>query len=404
MRASTLAEYSAGTIDTTASVGPTYSEDPEKNMARYKVALAAGGTGGHVYPAIAVADAMQGVADVVFVGGDRLEAAAVPAAGYDLEQIRAVRRPPGFLGVVGFLRDFSLAALEARRVLREHRPDVVVGFGSYISAPTVLVARLRGTPTLVHEQNVQLGATNRVMCRLGATVLASFPETEKSLRRSRIVVTGCPVRSGIGSISRPDARAALGVPSEAVVCLVVGGSLGAVALNEAAHRLVEHDSLVPERLIVHICGEKYYESATAWRNELAESRQDDYILLPYTDEMHLYLAAADVIISRSGSSTVNEILCAGRAAILIPSPNVTEDHQMKNAIVVQEAGGALVISEDEIGERLVSEAELLLGSSSRRRSMEAASRDAALGGDALHRLRDVLLRRLGASSDTGAGS
>jgi UDP-N-acetylglucosamine--N-acetylmuramyl-(pentapeptide) pyrophosphoryl-undecaprenol N-acetylglucosamine transferase len=348
--------------------------------------ITGGGTGGHVYPAIALAGELVARShpreEIRFVGARRgLEARVVPEAGYTIELL------PGR----GLQRRFTLANLRAawdslrafahaRRVVRATQPDVVVGVGGYASLPCLVAARLARVPAVVHEQNAAPGLANRVAVRMGAKAAVSLPGTP--LRSA--ILTGNPVRSEIAATRRPPD---LNRP----LIAVFGGSLGAGRLNEAALELYERFRDSADVVIHHVTGPRNYEHCAA---RLAAIRRPGdalaYELVAYEDHMeHLY-ARTTIAVCRAGAVTVAELAAAGVPSVLVPLPGAPGDHQTRNAEALAAADAAVVVPDDECdGERLDAELRALLGDPVRLESMSAAARRLARP-DAAARLADLV--------------
>jgi len=295
--------------------------------------IAAGGTAGHVVPALAVADALRAEgADVVFVGGERAEAQAVPAAGYELHQLRVEglsRRNP-FKAVRAVFRAAS-AARRARRLLRELDADVVMGGGGYVSGPVGLAARLERIPLVLTEADSHLGLANRMLAPFARRVCLAFPIPERTGEKFR--VTGRPVPPP--ATDRAAARARFDIPRDEAMVLVFGGSLGARSINQAAITAFAE----PDFLVLHATGERDFDSLAA--------PGDHYELRPYIEDFGEALLASDLVVARAGGSLF-EITAHGRPAVLIPYPDATGDHQLTNAQWMADAGAAVVLADDEL--------------------------------------------------------
>ncbi|MDI6693369.1 MAG: undecaprenyldiphospho-muramoylpentapeptide beta-N-acetylglucosaminyltransferase [Anaerosomatales bacterium] len=315
--------------------------------------LSGGGTAGHIYPALTVAHILeQGEHDeVLFVGTpDSLEArlvgeagirfVGVPAAGFD-------RGRPLTLVTSGARVLASVA--RAATLIRRERPDVVVGFGGYVSLPVGIAAVLTGTPLVLHEQNSVPGLANRLLSRFAKAVGVTYPGSIKHLRRpDRAVVTGNPVREQIRTADRARGRRMLGLDDEATVLLVFGGSRGARHINQALVRIWPLLAAVDRLQVVHVAGRIEAASvAEAMADALAAS-DGRYQLHEYIEDMGSAIAAADVIVSRAGATSLAEITAIGRAAVLVPYPYATDDHQTLNARAVAAAGAAIVVPDAEL--------------------------------------------------------
>jgi UDP-N-acetylglucosamine--N-acetylmuramyl-(pentapeptide) pyrophosphoryl-undecaprenol N-acetylglucosamine transferase len=349
------------------------------------IVIAAGGTAGHVVPALAVADALrERGASVEFIGGERAEAELVPAAGYPLHRLRVAgidRRRPTQAARAVLLA--VRATGQARRLLRRIGADAVLGGGGYVAGPVGLAARTLRLPLAVTEADSHLGVTNRLLAPFAGRVFLAFPLGGRS--GSKYLVTGRPVPSGTEGGDREAARTRLGVTSDAVCVLVFGGSLGARRLNEASL-----DAFGPAApgAVVHASGQRDYEELRRRLDELGSP--EHYRLFPYIEPFADALAAADLAVARAGGS-VFELAAAGLPAILVPYPHATADHQSANARFMERAGAAVVIPDDELdGPRLAREVGALLGAPQRMAAMAKAAR-AVARPDAAEQIADELL-------------
>jgi UDP-N-acetylglucosamine--N-acetylmuramyl-(pentapeptide) pyrophosphoryl-undecaprenol N-acetylglucosamine transferase len=346
--------------------------------------VAGGGTGGHIYPAIAIARefiARDATRRVVFVGTERgLEKTIVPKAGFPLEFINvAGLKGKGGLDLVKNLFRLPLGFLDAWRVVGRHRPSVVFGVGGYSSGPVLVAAKLRGVPTIIHEANAFPGLANRVLARWVTTVAVAFDEALPRMKRPDGVVTGNPIRKEFFELgdrrSRLSGQAGLPALHKQRV-LIFGGSQGSRVLNDAMTGallfLARHkDSLE----IVHQTGPNELEKV---RTAYQQSAFTNARVVPYLDPMADEIAAADVVVSRSGAMTVGELAAVGRAAVLVPFGAATNNHQELNARVVERAGGAVVITEAELTpERLAGAIGEIVSNPERAARMGAASRTIA---------------------------
>jgi UDP-N-acetylglucosamine--N-acetylmuramyl-(pentapeptide) pyrophosphoryl-undecaprenol N-acetylglucosamine transferase len=340
------------------------------------VLIAAGGTAGHVVPAIAVADALRAEgAEVVFAGGERAEAELVPAAGYQLDALKVEgisRRNPLKAARAAAKAVAALGA--AGRLLRRHRADVVLGGGGYVAGPVGLAAVLRGTPLVLTEADSHLGLTNRLLAGRARRICLAFPIDGRDDERYRL--TGRPVPPTI--TDREGARREFGIEPGETVALVFGGSLGARSINEAA---VEAFAGAPYR-VLHVAGRRDFAALTA--------PDDRYVLRDYVVPFGLALAASDLAVARAGGS-VFELAQYGLPALLIPYPHASGNHQAANARWMEQAGAAVVLPDAELGpERLRSEIDALVGDEERRKAMAAASRRLARP-DAARAIADEVL-------------
>jgi UDP-N-acetylglucosamine--N-acetylmuramyl-(pentapeptide) pyrophosphoryl-undecaprenol N-acetylglucosamine transferase len=349
------------------------------------IVIAAGGTAGHVVPALAVADALKARgASVEFIGGERAEAELVPAAGYPLHRLRVEGIDRG--NPLRATRALLLAARatgRARRLLRRIGADAVLGGGGYVAGPVGLAASTLRLPLALTEADSHLGVTNRLLAPFARRVFLAFPLEGRS--SSKYLVTGRPVPRGTEGGDRDAARARLGVSPDAVCLLVFGGSLGARRLNEAA--LDAFGSAAPGA-ILHASGQRDHEELRQRLEELGSPHH--YLLFPYIEPFADALAAADLAVARAGGS-VFELAAAGLPSILVPYPHATADHQTSNARYVEQAGAAVVIPDRELaGPRLAREVAGLLGAPQRLAAMAKAAR-ALARPDAADRIADELM-------------
>ena len=301
--------------------------------------IAAGGTAGHVLPALAVAEALnaRGV-HVTFAGSpERAEARLVPAAGYELDTFRisGFPRRPG-LALARSLARAAAAPIACTRILARRRPDVVLGAGGYVAGPMVAAAAARRIPAALTEADAHLGLANRLAAPFAQRVFLSFPIEAR--RPPKYVVTGRPIPTRSRPVPRAQARLRFGLPRDAPVLLVFGGSLGSRALNELA---VDAFGLVGPA-VLHLAGERDYE---ALRPRI---RRDGYKLLAFTDEFGAALAASDLALARAGGS-VWELAAAGLPAVLVPGLFATGGHQTKNARFFEQGGGVVCVPESDLG-------------------------------------------------------
>src|SRR5438552_1273572 len=349
-----------------------------------RIVIAAGGTAGHVVPALSVADALRAEgAEVAFVGGERAELELVPAAGYELHRLRAAgidRRNP-----LRAARALGLAVAgtgRAVRLLRRLRPDAVLGAGGYVAGPVGFAAVLRRVPLVLAEADSHLGLTNRALAPFARRVCLAFALPGRSGRR--YLVTGRPVPPP--ATDRGAARSRLGIASDETSVLVFGGSLGARSINEAALAAFGEAPFH----VLHVAGRRDHE---ALRERVHGPRYD---LRAYLDlnEFGEALLACDLVVARAGGS-VFEIALYGRPAVLVPYPHATADHQTANARWMAESGAAIVIGDDELtGPRLARTVAELLGDDSRLAAMARASARLARP-DATHAMASELLATTG---------
>ncbi len=332
-----------------------------------RILITGGGTGGHVFPAIAIADALKRqMPDTafLFVGAEgKMEMERVPQAGYPIEG----------LNIAGFQRGFSWtsirrnlsfpfklfgSALKARRLVRQFRPDVVIGTGGYASGPVMRAAQQLGVPTLIQEQNSYAGVTNRLLARKAGRICVAYDGMDQYFPADKIVFTGNPVRQDILDLEqkRREGLQYYGLTEGKKTIVVIGGSLGARTLNQAMATNTDMLAGADHIQVLWQCG-RYYEQQYA---DCATALLPNVTLRPFIDRMDLLYAAADAIISRAGALSISELCLVGKPAILVPSPNVAEDHQTKNAMALVEKGAARLVRDSEAVEKMLPEALLIL--------------------------------------------
>lgn len=310
------------------------------------VVLAGGGTGGHVYPALAMGAALQKRGHELKYMGDarRLEGRVVPQSDIEFIPIPAVQYPRGGLaGKLGFAWGLLKAIAHSRSALKRLNADLVLGVGGYISAPPVLAAWTLGIPRAIHEANVTPGLANRLCARVADLVLLTYEATAGRLPGAAPRETvGCPVNPKVLEGDRSQAAARYDLDSESPTLLVVGGSLGAETINQIALAAARDARRAYQ--VLHVCGPKYHEAVEA---EL-DPKPSGVTLVGYEDRMMDAYAMADLVLCRAGSSTLAELTAIGKPSVLVPSPNVTDNHQEGNARGLEEVGAAVVVVEREL--------------------------------------------------------
>jgi len=336
--------------------------------------IAGGGTGGHIYPAIAIAREFLGrdaTRRVVFVGTERgLEKTIVPKAGFPLEFISAAGlQGKGPVDLIKAVARLPLGFIQAFRLVGKHRPSVVLGVGGYSSGPVLLAAWLRGVPTIIHEQNAFPGLTNRTLAKFVKAVAVAFADAAPRLKRDDAVVTGNPVRAEFFNTQTPSNRATQQL-------LIFGGSQGSRILNDTMTGALLFLAHLKDRLqIVHQTGPNELAKVQAsYRTSAFTSAR----VVPYLDPIVDEIAAADLVVCRAGAMTIGELSAVGRAAIFVPFAAATNNHQELNARVVEKAGGGIVITEAELTpERLAGAIGEVLGDPARAQRMGAAAKTLA---------------------------
>jgi len=324
----------------------------QDNIISPRILLTGGGTGGHVFPAIAIADAIRKQcpsAVLAFAGSrDRIEWTAVPNAGYPIHAV-SVQGLMRQLSIKNVLANIRLPFIvgkglrQAWRLVGAFDADVAVGTGGYVSAPVIWAAHLRKRPVLIQEQNAHVGVTNRLLARIADRIHTAFTETLAVFPADRTTVSGNPTRNGLLNISVQEARDYFSIKPDQRVLLVLGGSGGARAVNETFERQL-HDFLGQENVVlIWQTGSRYYDRLSEELGEHPRLR-----LMKFIDRMDYAYAAADIAICRSGASTCSELMITGTPSILIPSPNVAEDHQTRNAESMVNKGAARLLPESRI--------------------------------------------------------
>lgn len=364
-----------------------------------RILFATGGTGGHINPALAVAGYIREnypKAEIIFVGtADRMEAQLVPNAGYAFKtiEIQGFSRELNFDGVKHNLKTVELLMKsegQAKKIIRDFKPDVVIGFGGYVSGPVLSVAARMGIPTAVHEQNAFPGVTNKSLAKKVDVVMLTAPEAEKLLKpKNPCVVTGLPIRGEIISANREFARAEMKLDSRSLI-LSMGGSLGAKAINEAVKYLILNRYEKRDCYYLHATGKAGAAMIDEIGRDVDLGANPQIMLREYINDMERCLAAADLVICRAGASSLSEIQALGKPSILIPYPYAAENHQYYNAKTMSDRDAAILIEEkDFTGERLLSEVEKLLASPERLKEMgENAKKMAIL--DASQRITECI--------------
>ena len=356
-----------------------------------RIILSGGGTGGHIYPAVAVAEALKrrfgDQVELLFVGAEgKMEMEKVPALGYNIVGLPTAglqRR----LTLSNLLLPYKVAKSisKAKRVIREFKADIVVGFGGYASAPVLWAAQRMGIPTLIQEQNSYAGVTNKILSRRARKICVAYEGMERFFPAERIVMTGNPLRGSFSAAAgeaRAEALAYYGLTDERPVVLVVGGSLGTRTLNEMMKRWVAEQKGTPKVQVIWQTG-KFYEREM--QEFFAAHPTEGVWQGAFINRMDLAYAAADLVISRSGACTVSELCLVGCATMFVPSPNVAEDHQTKNAMALVEKGAAEIVRDAEAAEKAMARAEELLADEARLESLR--KNIAALGiGDSADRV------------------
>lgn len=324
-------------------------------MPSLRVIISGGGTGGHVFPAIAIANALKARdknTEIHFVGANgKLEMTKVPQAGYTIDglNIAGFQRRLTFKNVTFFFKLID-SLLKAKRIIKRFKPDVVIGVGGYASGPVLRVAGKKGIPTLIQEQNSFPGITNRLLAKTVNKVCVAYAGLERWFPKEKIILTGNPVRQDVVQLEGKRNRGLehFGLEDGVNTVLVVGGSLGARTINESVMEWLPTCKKSGLQLIWQT-GKAYYETA---KKAVEQLGGNSIKVLPFIDRMDLGYAVADLVISRAGAMSISELCLVKKPAILIPSPNVAEDHQTKNAMALVTHKAALMIPDAEAKEKL----------------------------------------------------
>ncbi len=334
----------------------------------YRLIVSGGGTGGHIFPAVAIANEFKErhpETEILFVGAEgRMEMTRVPEAGYKIVGlwISGLQRKLTWSNLL-FPVKLIASYFKARRIVREFRPDAVIGTGGYASGPMMMAATRRGIPSLIQEQNSFAGLTNKQVAARATCICVAYEGMDKYFPKEKIVLTGNPVRKDILSVAskRDQALAHFGFDANVKTLLIVGGSLGARTINESIIQGI--DRLVTSGFqVIWQTGRGYFDTykARLAKHDLSRIRVQDFVR-----EMDLAYAASDVVISRAGAIAVSEICIAARPVILVPSPNVAEDHQSKNAQALVAKEAAILVKDVDASATLVDTALSLLSDSAR---------------------------------------
>lgn len=326
-------------------------------MIKVKVMIAGGGTAGHINPGLAIAKTIRQhqKADILFVGTEKgLESKLVPREGFELKviKVRGFKRKLS-LDTLAAVKELLQGILQARKLIKSFKPDIVIGTGGYVCGPVVYSAAKKGIPTLIHEQNAFPGVTNKILSRYVDTVAVSFNESESYFKAAKhIVHTGNPVRDEIVRANRDAALKKLGIREGRPRVVIMGGSRGAGRINDTAVELLLKYHKGDQFDILLATGEQQYDNV---KQQLQGYSDPSAEVVPYIYNAADVYAAADLVVCRAGAITVSELQVLGVPAILIPSPNVTANHQEYNARVLEKAGGAVVILEKDLSAKLLHE-------------------------------------------------
>ena len=332
-------------------------------MGRAKFIVSGGGTGGHIFPALSIADGLRNRfpdCEILFVGAEgKMEMERVPAAGYQIVGLPVAGFHRGELWRnLAFIPRLIHSLLKAKKVVKDFHPDVVIGVGGYASGPVLRVAENLGIPTVLQEQNSFAGVTNKILGKKANKICVAYEKMERFFPEDKIVFTGNPIRKGLEAIAlkSPEAKEYFNLVADQQVILIVGGSLGARVLNQsvlAELELIRRSDV----LVIWQTGKYYFQDI---QKQLNANPVSNIRLLEFIPRMDLAYSLADVMISRAGAGTISELCAVGAAAILVPSPNVSEDHQTFNALSLVEKQAAILVKDSAAVEDLIPAALALL--------------------------------------------
>lgn len=364
-----------------------------------KIIFAAGGTGGHINPALAVAGEVRRQypdAKILFIGtAEKMEARLVPAAGYDFKtiQISGFNRVLNLNGIKQNIKTLShllKSSSQAKKIIKEFSPDVVIGFGGYVSGPVVRAAAKLGIPTAIHEQNAFPGVTNKTLAKMVDAVMLTAEQAAQYMQpKNPVIVTGLPVRGELLEADRDISRAELGLDEKPLI-LSMGGSLGAKAINEAMLDVIANRWQANNCTFMHATGKDCKDFPERLVQKGVDLNAKNIIVKDYINDMHRCLAAADLVICRAGASSLSEFQALGKPSILIPYPFATENHQFHNAKALADKGAAIVIEEKDLtSAKLMQQIDTLLESPGKLYAMGRAAKSMAVT-DAQARIVEVL--------------
>ena len=315
-----------------------------------RIVISGGGTGGHIFPAVSIANAIRTLrpdAKILFVGAlGRMEMTRVPAAGYEIKglPVRGLIRPLWSPKNIGVLIDYLKSKRQVRAIIRDFRPMAAVGVGGYASGATLDAAAAMGVPCLIQEQNSYAGMTNKHLASKAEKICVAYDGMERFFPADKIIKTGNPVRQALleSKITRDEALAKFGLVPGKKTILLVGGSLGARTVNES---VLSHLDLVRDSGVQFIWQTGKYYNASIMERLAAEPKMDNLVVTDFISDMAAAYKAADLVISRAGASSISEFCLIGKPVVLVPSPNVAEDHQTKNAMALVNRDAALIVKD-----------------------------------------------------------
>ena len=358
-----------------------------------RVLISGGGSGGHIQPALAIADEIvrrYPKVQIRFVGAKgRMEMEKVPQAGYEIDGlwISGLQRSLINLKNISFPFKLIYSLIKAGTLLNRYNPEVVIGVGGYASGPLLYRASRKGIPTLIQEQNSFPGITNRILASKVNRVCAGFPGLDRWFPKDRIVETGNPLREGVlkladskSSASKSTATSHFNLDTSKPVVFIMGGSLGALSMNMAVRNVLESSNNELMYSVIWQCGSRYFDENAKWLDEFSKKNSktaECVTCLGFIDRMDLAYAASDLIASRAGAMSISELALVAKPTLLIPSPNVAEDHQTKNAKSLVDRGAAILIKDCDVVQGLKNHIENLLKDETTRQEMTINLKKAA---------------------------
>ena len=319
--------------------------------------LTGGGTGGHIYPAVSIAREIQRRyknAEIIFVGTEKgLESKIVPKEGFELKtiKVRGFERKLALKNLVA-VKEATFSIASARKIIKDFKPDIVIGTGGYVCGTVMLAAALMGIPTLIHESNAFAGMTNKILFRFVDKIALNFEEAAKYFKNpKKVIVTGNPIRTDIFDITKNLGRHELGFDLNLPLVLVTGGSRGARKINQSVLALAGECKSSGKFQLLHVTGDTQYDAVLkSYKERGIPTDISNIKVVPYLYNMPYALAACDVVISRCGAMTLSEITALGKPSVLIPFPNAADNHQEYNGRALEKKGAAIVIVEKDLSE------------------------------------------------------
>jgi UDP-N-acetylglucosamine--N-acetylmuramyl-(pentapeptide) pyrophosphoryl-undecaprenol N-acetylglucosamine transferase len=319
-----------------------------------RILVTGGGTGGHIYPAISIAleyKERHKNTEILYVGRQEgLESEIVPKSGlaYDAIPITYLKKK-NIQSIIKYAMSLGKALLRSRKIIKDFQPDLIIGTGGYVTGPLLFMGQQMGIKTALHESNAYPGKANRFFSKKADLVFVSYEAAIPRFPQAReVILSGTPVRKEFGQVNREKSRQALGIKEDEFLVVSFGGSGGAKKLNEAVMELVKKISGEEGIRYIHVTGKSYYNVFLKRQMDLDIRLEDNVQIMPYIDDMPLYMSAADLLIARGGALTLSEIMVLGTPAIVVPSPNVTDNHQEHNARALSDKGAGILLKEDEM--------------------------------------------------------